>query len=95
MDGTFYLYYRSKIKIRGILTFHEMFVVLSKIKDSLVIQTPKNCLMRRTKKKKVCFIAIIMFLEATRFQSILDAIVARVQDCEDSSEFERKLSATS
>jgi hypothetical protein len=42
-----------------------------------------------------------MFSEAIRFRSILDAIVAidaivaRVQDCEDSSEFERKLSATS
>jgi hypothetical protein len=36
-----------------------------------------------------------MFSEEIRFQSILVAIVARVQDCEDSSEFERKFSTTS
>jgi hypothetical protein len=28
--GTFYLYYRNKIKLKGILTIHNMFVVLFK-----------------------------------------------------------------
>jgi hypothetical protein len=56
-----------------------------------VVQRPKQCLMRRSKIfffKKALFVVIIMFYEATRLWSILEAIAARIEDCKDSIELE-------
>jgi hypothetical protein len=49
--------------------------------------------MRRSKIffLKKLFVVIIMFSEATRFRSILEAIAARIKDCKDSSELEEAL----
>jgi hypothetical protein len=47
--------------------------------------------MRRSKIfffKKALFVVIIMFYEATRLWSILEAIAARIEDCKDSIELE-------
>jgi hypothetical protein len=75
----------EKIKLRKIVTIHEMFMVLSKFEDCPRGSKTKD----QEKLKKTPFVAIIMFSEVVRFQSILEAIAVRIENCEDSSELER------
>jgi hypothetical protein len=61
-----------------------MFMVLSKFEDCPHGSKTKD----QEKLKKALFVAIIMFSEAARFRSILEAITVRIENCEDSSELE-------